>query len=42
MLTKNNLKFLNRTWSQACINGILKSLQFIGTQQYEDGIESGA
>ena len=42
MLKKNNLKVLNRTWSQACINGILKSLQFIGMQQYENGFESGA
>ena len=42
MLTKGNLKVLNRTWNQAYINGILKSLQFIGMQQYENGIESGA
>jgi len=42
MLKENNLKVLNRTWSEAGINGILKSLQFIGMQQYENGIESGA
>jgi hypothetical protein len=42
MLKENNSKVLNRTWSEARINGILKSLLFIGMQQYENGIESGA